>query len=86
MSDLFGTQIVVVFFTHRLKSFSQVLCGNKTDLTSERQVSKDQGEELAKKLNISYVECSAKTGDGVISAFETLVRTTPRPGFAYKVC
>ena len=63
-----------------------MLCGNKTDLTAERQVTKDEGEELAKKLNISYVETSAKTGDGVINAFETLVRMTPRPGFAYKVC
>ena len=63
-----------------------MLCGNKTDMTAERQVTKEQGEELAKKLNIPYVETSAKTGDGVINAFETLVRITPRPGFAYKVC
>ena len=66
--------------------FLQVLCGNKSDLASERQVTKDQGSELAKKLNIPFVETSAKTGDNVTQAFEELVRNTPRPGFGYKVC
>ena len=63
----------------------QVLCGNKSDLESERQVTKDEGSELAKKLNIPFIETSAKTGDKITEAFETLVRNTPRPGFGYKV-
>ena len=63
----------------------KVLCGNKSDLESERQVTKDEGSELAKKLNIPFIETSAKTGDKITEAFETLVRNTPRPGFGYKV-
>jgi len=50
-----------------------ILIGNKADLTSDRQVIKAEGEKLAKKLGcIAYLETSAKTGNQVNKAFNTL--------------
>jgi len=36
-------------------------------------------------MGIPFIETSAKTGDNVQLAFETLIRNTPRPGQEYKV-
>eukprot|EP00456_Euglypha_rotunda_P022355 TRINITY_DN18892_c0_g1_i4.p1 TRINITY_DN18892_c0_g1~~TRINITY_DN18892_c0_g1_i4.p1 ORF type:complete len:181 (+),score=22.85 TRINITY_DN18892_c0_g1_i4:77-619(+) len=42
-----------------------VLVGNKVDLESERKVTKEEAESLAKSYhNIPYVECSALKGQG----------------------
>ena len=38
-----------------------VLCGNKTDL--KRQVSSNEGQDLAKKLNMTFFETSCKTAE-----------------------
>jgi GTPase SAR1 family protein len=43
-----------------------VLVGTKADLESDRKVSRKQGENLADKYNIKFVETSAK-GDSNIS-------------------
>lgn len=51
-----------------------VLVGNKCDLESERKISYQQGEELAKKFNCKFLESSAKTKTNVDEAFVTLVR------------
>ncbi len=48
-----------------------VLVGNKSDLP-DRQVSREEAETLADKLNISYIESSAKTGAGVGDCFAVL--------------
>jgi Ras-related protein Rab-1A len=53
-------------------TISMILVGNKTDLENDRVVSKEQGEELAKKLNLSYIETSAKTGENINDAFKML--------------
>ena len=50
----------------------KILIANKSDLTYEREVSKNQGEEMAKKFGIKYVETSAKTDKNVNLAFENL--------------
>lgn len=51
-----------------------LLIGNKMDLTSERVVSKEQGEEVAKQYdNIKAYETSAKTGENTGEAFLNLV-------------
>ena len=40
-----------------------ILVGNKVDLETDRQISKEEGVNLATELGaISYIECSAKTG------------------------
>ena len=48
---------------------SKLLVGNKTDLTETRMVTTAEGEELAKKLGMSFVETSAKSTDNVEQAF-----------------
>ncbi|MFX1256430.1 MAG: GTP-binding protein [Promethearchaeota archaeon] len=49
-----------------------ILVGNKIDLENERVVSKAEGEELAQKLGLSYIETSAKTGENIEEAFRML--------------
>mmetsp|Transcript_26379 Transcript_26379/g.37142 ORF Transcript_26379/g.37142 Transcript_26379/m.37142 type:complete len:193 (+) Transcript_26379:172-750(+) len=55
-------------------SFPVVLAGNKKDLTNERQVTEQEGKELAEKFNIPFLETSAKTNENVNEVFFTLVR------------
>ncbi|XP_070561238.1 circularly permutated Ras protein 1-like isoform X2 [Ptychodera flava] len=56
---------------------SAILVGNKIDLESERQVSTADGQAVAKKHNIPFMEVSAKTGANVNQCFEELVKHTP---------
>jgi len=51
-----------------------VLVGNKCDQEPDRQVPRQQGEELAKKLSCKFMESSAKTKVNVHEAFHALVR------------
>jgi small GTP-binding protein len=51
---------------------SLILVGNKIDLSESRVISTEQGEKLAEKLNLSYVETSAKTGENINDAFNML--------------
>ncbi|UCD02087.1 MAG: GTP-binding protein [Promethearchaeota archaeon] len=53
-------------------AISLILVGNKIDLKEDRVVSTEQGEELAQKLNLSYIETSAKTGENINDAFKML--------------
>jgi len=54
------------------KSIPMVIVGNKIDL--ERQVEKQEAEDLSKRLNCDYLETSAKTGENVELAFEIIAR------------
>jgi len=54
--------------------FPIIIVGNKIDMQEERVVSTEQGIELAKKLNVIFIEISAKTGEGVSDVFTELVR------------
>ena len=49
-----------------------ILVGNKSDLNEERVISFEQGQELAKNFNVSFFECSAKTGNNIEFIFEKL--------------
>jgi len=55
-----------------------VLCGNKSDLESERQVSNAEGVELARVFSCPFLETSAKTRINVDEAFFDLVREIRR--------
>lgn len=52
------------------KSIPMIILGNKIDL--ERQVEKDEADDLAKRLSCEYLETSAKTGENVEIAFEKI--------------
>jgi small GTP-binding protein len=54
------------------KSIPMIIVGNKIDL--ERQVGRQEAEDLAKRLNCDYLETSAKTGEKVEIAFEKIAR------------
>ncbi|PIK56321.1 putative circularly permutated Ras protein 1 [Apostichopus japonicus] len=64
---------------------SAILCGNKSDLESERQVPAADGEKEAKARGIAFMETSAKTGENVTLAFEELLRRANRNTIEYKV-
>lgn len=51
-----------------------VLVGNKCDLMDRRVITTEDGQELAKKLNIPFFEASAKLKINVREAFNELVK------------
>lgn len=51
-----------------------MLVGNKCDKTYEREVSKDEGQALARSFGCTFVETSAKTAHNVEHLFTSLVR------------
>ena len=50
-----------------------ILVGNKTDLDSNRQVTKEEGEQKAKDLGVSFIETSALSGNNIEAAFDKLI-------------
>ena len=49
-----------------------LLIGNNCELEDKRQVSYEEGEELAKSNNILFIETSPKNNENVTEAFELL--------------
>jgi len=57
-----------------LDEFPMILVGTKSDYRPEqRQVSKQEGKELAEEFNIAYVETSARYNDRIDEAFERML-------------
>jgi len=50
-----------------------VLIGNKVDLKKQRVITTAQAKDFADRAGIPYVECSAKAGTGIDTAFNALV-------------
>lgn len=54
------------------QSIVLVLVGNKTDLAEQRQVSEEEGRDLADSCGMMFVETSAKTAANVAEVFESV--------------
>ena len=52
-----------------------VICGNKSDLERDRQVTAVEGRDLAKSYGTPFFETSAKTSAGVEETFTTAAKT-----------
>lgn len=53
-----------------------VLVGNKADKVNEREVGKEEGAALAKKMGCEFLEVSAKTRLNLELAYFTVVRSS----------
>ena len=56
------------------KDFPVILVGNKCDLENERMVQKEEGENIAKKLNTKFYETSNKDGINIEESSRELIR------------
>merc|ERR1711981_15105 len=73
-------------------NFVRMLVANKIDRISERVISTEQGRTFARRHSMMFIEASAATADGVMTAFEEVAQKiieTPglweaeeQPGFA----
>ncbi|KAL7671086.1 hypothetical protein ACOME3_005999 [Neoechinorhynchus agilis] len=54
---------------HSSSNMVVMLIGNKSDMDSRREVSKEEGESFAAKNKLVFIETSAKTGENVEEAF-----------------
>ena len=62
------------------KKLTIVVIGNKSDLEDQRQVTKEQGQEKASKLEVAFLETSAFSGENLDKAFEMMINEV------YKKC
>ena len=53
----------------------RILVGNKSDLDHKRQVTYDNGKELAEKYGINFMETSAKETVNIDNLFESTTKT-----------
>ena len=60
---------------HANQNFSIIILGNKCD-AEDREVTLEEGENFAKKINSKVYEVSAKTGYNVAEAFDEIARMT----------
>ena len=51
--------------------------GNTIDLGEKRQVNTEEGQNLAKELDVHFIETSAKVGINVKNLFKSLAQTLP---------
>lgn len=54
---------------HSHSNMTIMLIGNKSDMESQRQVTRDEGESFAKEHGLIFMETSAKTAANVDEAF-----------------
>ena len=59
---------------HASDNVSRILVGNKNDLTDQRQVSQEEGKDLAEHYNIRFLETSAKESTNVEEAFTMMTK------------
>ena len=59
---------------HASDNISRILVGNKSDLEDARQVTFEEGKELAEHYNVRFMETSAKDCKNVDESFTTMTR------------
>uniref|UniRef100_A0A0N5ANJ1 Ras-related protein Rab-8A n=1 Tax=Syphacia muris TaxID=451379 RepID=A0A0N5ANJ1_9BILA len=59
---------------HASSEVDRMIIGNKCDIESKRQVSRERGEKLAIEYGTKFLETSAKSNVNVTEAFFTLAR------------
>jgi small GTP-binding protein len=57
-----------------LMNYIGILVGNKIDLISEREVASEDGEKLAEKLGMDYIETSVKLNQNVNESFRMIAQ------------
>lgn len=55
------------------KGINVIICGNKSDLEENREVSKEEGIEKGKSNNLSFMETSALNSSNIEEAFQMLL-------------
>jgi len=55
------------------KTTDVLIIGNKKDIKENRQVSEEEGTNIANEYKVSFIETSAKTGENVENAFTTVI-------------
>ena len=63
-------------FIKTIENTTLVMCGNKIDL-SNREVTKEEGANLAQKEGIAFFEVSAKTEENIKNMFYNVVADLP---------
>ena len=58
---------------YRQKDFPVILLGNKCDLEDERQVQREEGEQIANEKGINFLETSNKNGINIKESVKVLV-------------
>lgn len=66
-----------------ITDLSVLLLGNKCDLTDEREVPRDRGEELAASIGAVFYETSCKTGENIDKVFMVTTFGINRNFFLY---
>ena len=67
-----------ISFVKNIEKTTMILCGNKIDLT--REVQTNEGQELAKREDLLFFECSAKTNENIKKMFFSSIAGLPTFG------
>lgn len=59
---------------HAADNISRILVGNKSDLYDKRDVTTEQGQEMAEHYGVRFLETSAKVSNNVEQAFTLMTR------------